>query len=702
MNGNGTTSARRGVFTLGGHLWPLLALWVAGLLGSTAAAVQGTDPVADPFADLPAEALRRAPYSERTLELAAELPVQDGGRVKPLSTLADFALLQFNGKRKVRVELPGAAEPQRIDSVEWLLDTLFFPQQAQRYRHFLVRDDELLHLIGLDIPGRKRADRYSYAELEPARAELMRRAEAASKKDQKELSRHERDVLVLASNVREFEDLFLCLEFTRVELDLGATEFLRERFPESVRGVVQLYPQLTELRAQWDRAEAGELPAQEAQAELAAAQSLMVRFGHAVDLAGFGPGFVAPLGSSAEEPAWFDAGEILRAAAQAGDEQQGLPLLARLEAVERAKADPAAFEAALAEFAAGAQARAEARGEYGKVPLEVLFYRIDFFVWSLALFLLGFLAVAATWLSPARPLTLAAWICSSGGLALLVAGITMRCILRSRPPVSTLYETILFISAIVVGVALFIEWTSRYRLALGLGSALGAAGMFLSLKYELKEAISAGDTMPSLVAVLDTNFWLATHVTTVLFGYAAGLLAAGLAHLWLFGRMFGFRGPHSRLYSEVTRWVYGVTCFGLLFSVVGTILGGIWANYSWGRFWGWDPKENGALMIVLWQLLILHARLGGYVRQFGLNLLAILGGPIVAFSWWGVNLLGVGLHSYGFTSDVQVILHTYYWIEAGVVAGALVWYYLVGREAANGGRAAGSEGAAVATAASQG
>jgi len=88
-------------------------------------------------------------------------------------------------------------------------------------------------------------------------------------------------------------------------------------------------------------------------------------------------------------------------------------------------------------------------------------------------------------------------------------------------------------------------------------------------------------------------------------------------------------------------------------SFVGTVLGGIWADQSWGRFWGWDPKENGALIIVLWNALILHARWGGVVRQRGVAVLAITGNIVTAWSWFGVNLLGVGLHSYGFLSSTQ-------------------------------------------------
>ena len=101
--------------------------------------------------------------------------------------------------------------------------------------------------------------------------------------------------------------------------------------------------------------------------------------------------------------------------------------------------------------------------------------------------------------------------------------------------------------------------------------------------------------------------------------------------------------------KQVTRMIYGTTCFAIIFSFIGTILGGLWADDSWGRFWGWDPKENGALLIVLWNALILHARWDGMVKGRGLALLAIGGNIITTWSWFGVNELGVGLHSYGFT-----------------------------------------------------
>ncbi|MFP6762195.1 MAG: cytochrome c biogenesis protein CcsA, partial [Planctomycetaceae bacterium] len=120
--------------------------------------------------------------------------------------------------------------------------------------------------------------------------------------------------------------------------------------------------------------------------------------------------------------------------------------------------------------------------------------------------------------------------------------------------------------------------------------------------------------------------------------------------------------------KDLSRMIYGTVCFGIFFSFVGTVLGGLWADDSWGRFWGWDPKENGALLIVIWNVLLLHARWDGMVRERGLAVLAIGGNIITSWSWFGVNELGVGLHSYGFTSGVWTTLWVF-WLSQFVVCG---------------------------------
>jgi ABC-type transport system involved in cytochrome c biogenesis permease subunit len=233
-----------------------------------------------------------------------------------------------------------------------------------------------------------------------------------------------------------------------------------------------------------------------------------------------------------------------------------------------------------------------------------------------------------------------------------------------------------------------------YRL--GIGSIVGSLAGFVTLMIAHNLALG-GDTKEMLRAVLDTNFWLATHVVVITLGYAstfaAGLLAILYIALGVFtpllaqklgaraqgpvsgrlataplttlplpgteGRDEGERAARLRLASADPKseptvgsalgtMVYGIICFATLFSFVGTVLGGIWADQSWGRFWGWDPKENGALLIVIWNALILHVRWGDMMRDRGIMNLAVFGNIVTSFSWFGVNMLGIGLHSYGF------------------------------------------------------
>ena len=155
-------------------------------------------------------------------------------------------------------------------------------------------------------------------------------------------------------------------------------------------------------------------------------------------------------------------------------------------------------------------------------------------------------------------------------------------------------------------------------------------------------------------------------MVVVTLGYASTFVAGFLALLYIILGLFTKKlstnvnpreadgvGPGAAkqgldMGKSLAKMVYGIVCFATLFSFVGTVLGGIWADQSWGRFWGWDPKENGALIIVLWNALILHARWGGMVRERGLMNLAIVGNVVTSWSWFGVNMLGIGLHSYGF------------------------------------------------------
>ncbi|MBC8289430.1 MAG: cytochrome c biogenesis protein CcsA, partial [Planctomycetes bacterium] len=238
--------------------------------------------------------------------------------------------------------------------------------------------------------------------------------------------------------------------------------------------------------------------------------------------------------------------------------------------------------------------------------------------------------------------------------------------ISGRPPVTNLYSSAVFIGW--GGVLLGIAFEAIYRNGIGnvIASALGA--VTLGIAYLLS---GDGDTFKVLQAVLDTQFWLATHVVCITLGYSTTFIAGTLGQFYVLTG-FSSRKLTPTMSKDLSRMIYGTVCFGIFFSFVGTVLGGLWADDSWGRFWGWDPKENGALLIVIWNVLVLHARWDGMVKERGLAVLAIVGNIITSWSWFGVNELGVGLHSYGFTSGVWTTLWIF-WISqiAVIIVGIL-------------------------------
>ena len=228
--------------------------------------------------------------------------------------------------------------------------------------------------------------------------------------------------------------------------------------------------------------------------------------------------------------------------------------------------------------------------------------------------------------------------------------------IMGRPPVTTLYESVIFVSFIIVLLSIVLERFRRDGLGVFVGSVSGAILHFIGFSYA-----SDGDTLGMLVAVLNSNFWLATHVTTITIGYGASLMAGLVGHLYLI--FLVKKEKNETVLNSIFKNLFGITLIALFFTLFGTILGGIWADQSWGRFWGWDPKENGALLIVLWQLMMIHMRLSGLAKPAEFALGMGLNNIIVALAWFGVNLLQVGLHSYGFDDGVARNLYVFIVLE---------------------------------------
>jgi ABC-type transport system involved in cytochrome c biogenesis permease subunit len=265
------------------------------------------------------------------------------------------------------------------------------------------------------------------------------------------------------------------------------------------------------------------------------------------------------------------------------------------------------------------------------------------------------------------------------------AALWLRMEISGRPPVTNLYSSAIFIGWAVVIAAYVVELFLKNGIGSLVGASTGAAALMIAHYLALDE----GDTLGVMQAVLDTAFWLATHVVCITLGYAAtflaGFLGVGYCGVALAERLSGsYEKAAARgvLKSQVGRMVYGVLCFALFFSLVGTVLGGLWADDSWGRFWGWDPKENGAMLIVLWNALILHARWDKQVGDYGTSVLSMFGNIVTAWSWFGVNELRAGLHSYGFTEGRLLALAAFIFLQLGVMIFFLVVRRSVARQSA--------------------
>jgi len=337
---------------------------------------------------------------------------------------------------------------------------------------------------------------------------------------------------------------------------------------------------------------------------------------------------------------WQRSGTVLLSAAKGGSLPEAIKDYADM-ADALVKGDANAFNSALADYRSFLVPGFSR--EMARARAEVFFNQMQPFYNAMVIYVLAGLLAVFSWFNLSGTLRRAAVWLVALGLLIHTTGLVYRIVLQDRPPVTNLYSSAIFIGwgAVILGLIL-----ERFHKN-GIGAVASAGMGFITLIIAQNLALD-GDTMEMMRAVLDTNFWLATHVVVVTLGYASTFVAGFLALIYILRGVFT-RTLDGATGKSLARMIYGIVCFATLFSFVGTVLGGIWADQSWGRFWGWDPKENGALIIVLWNALILHLRWGGMIKERGLVVCAIGGNIVTSWSWFGVNMLGIGLHSYGFT-----------------------------------------------------
>ncbi len=543
----------------------------------------------------------------------SRLPTLVNGRIKPLDTVARTTLLITQGRQ--RVTTPDA---RTLTPAEWLLDVLYQPKVANTYQTFEIVHPDLLALFNLAVADGAGGKRFSAQQLADNLIELERQAKLAYDTDATVRTPYQRAVVQLRESVILYQRLQNSVNDTTSEDFLFHLERYERTLPSTV---------ITKAPRGEDYSAASE---SKLRADMSRIFSAIDTFGYLRtvpsakidDLTGWitaGGAWTASLGGGRIAYAAHVYGEIGRA--WVGHHPDGFNQAVRAYRQNLDTSMPTVMS---------------------KCDVEVRFNSAQPFYTSMVLYVAAFLAALVSWLKWPNALGRISFGLVGLAFALATAGILARMWLESRPPVTNLYSSALFVGWGAVAICLVLE----YFFSNAVGSVAAGLIGFSTLLVAHHLALG-GDTMEMMRAVLDSNFWLATHVVTVTVGYSATFLAGFLAVIYV-GRGVFTRSLDASTAGALTRMVYGTVCFATLFSFIGTVLGGIWADQSWGRFWGWDPKENGALIIVIWNAIILHARWGGMVKQRGLMALAIFGNIVTAWSWFGVNMLGVGLHSYGF------------------------------------------------------
>ncbi len=273
-----------------------------------------------------------------------------------------------------------------------------------------------------------------------------------------------------------------------------------------------------------------------------------------------------------------------------------------------------------------------------RLDLELLYHRLKPFEQAAILYFIAFLI----FLLPKK----GAWRGKTGAWLVLSAflfhtlGLASRVYILSRPPVSNMYESMIFMNWALVA------FTLLFRLRGGPDTLLGAGAAVSGFVMLYANLLPIDSSLDVVVAVLRSNYWLTIHVLTIVSSYGAFGLAMGLGHRHLFLSSVGNLSKKSA--HDSAELIFRILQLGTLLVGTGTFLGGVWANESWGRFWGWDPKETWALITFLGYLVVVHLKYAKKISDFYLALSSVVGFQLVLMTWYGVNfVLGRGLHSYG-------------------------------------------------------
>lgn len=604
----------------------------------------------------------RADLPPTQLDAFGRLPMLHDGRLKPLDS---FARLHFRATT-------GKAAPQDNTALHWLAEALFNPARAVLEPRFAVPDADVRHRLGL--PERN-GDIYPFQDIAAAmmrQKELLEKLETTDTKEQTHDERALRMLFRHANDFRQTIGAFSLLLPVTMPFDPWVREQLKlpPDAPVTLLQLLKLKPSIMEQLQAIVAVKKSDIVSYSAEEQRQALLAYQISMLEAVGDQNTLLRFLPPQWDG--DDTWRAPWDITRQSL-GGAATVSFFIAWQKLATAWQQGDATGWDAALRDIerlndVAQPDLRSAALG------WEVWLNRWQPFKAGLLLVLAGLISLALSQLLAARGSTrlgrpsmlLAQGIMVTALLAQGV-GLALRMAILQRPPVTTLYESTLFVSFTALACGLLLSWRRRVADGLAIGGGIAALLLLSSLVFGAE-----GDTLQVLVAVLDTNFWLATHVVCITTGYAATLVAGMMAHLYLLRRVLQ---PQNPLPQQQER-MHKTAIFALLFTAVGTMLGGVWADQSWGRFWGWDPKENGALWIVLWLIWLLHGRLAGQLAPLGFAAGLALVNIVVALAWFGVNLLSVGLHSYGFTDTAAYGLLVFCLVELLIIAALCTAYFI--------------------------
>ena len=548
------------------------------------------------------------------------LPLTANGRVVPMDSLARNSLLAIREKQTVNTE-PWKSwneKPKIISATEWLANVMMNPAVADNWPVFRLDNPDLVSLLKLPDKGAQSDGKhYSWNQIQPALDTFDKENQRVQKIESANRTAYENAIVKMHARLTLYAQLKNAVQPADAQdwpAELAAYEAL---IPDGVAAI---------------RAQQAGKPFNQTNFNAFVANIERCQF-----RANLEPPLILPPSGARE---WRRMGDALLEAPRGLALDKAVHAYAQMAGALDAN-QPAEFNAAVRDLRV--ELLAVQPKSLDKAQAEVFFNQMQPFYNAMVIYILAGLLAIFSWFNLSETLRRSSvWLV---WLAFVIhtIGLVYRMVLEGRPPVTNLYSSAIFIGWGAVLLGLILEKFHKNGIGLVVASVIGFITLIIAHHLALE-----GDTMEMMRAVLDTNFWLATHVVSVTIGYASTYVAGFLALIYILRGVFT-KTLDAATGKSLARMIYGIVCFATLFSFVGTVLGGIWADQSWGRFWGWDPKENGALIIVLWNALILHLRWGGLIRERGLVNCAIFGNIVTSWSWFGVNMLGIGLHSYGFT-----------------------------------------------------